>query len=227
MKSKLTKRQTKSIDKLVNDGEVKRIIVDIRYDDQCNNGHNTFSITGTTYSSQTSKSDRNTISSGCIHDDIVKYCPELEPLIKWHLTSSGEPMHYIANTLYHASNKNHSNLKKGEFNSFVYNVMVRDNCLFTSKVFYSFREWLHRDEAKTEAETFLSCIKPELNPSIVQVGHGQPSEGKEPELELARSSAVWLEATLEQLQDENLLKARLPKLMADFKTMVESLGFIY
>jgi hypothetical protein len=227
MKSKLVKSQTKTIDKQVNSDGVKRIIVNIRYDDQCGNGYNSFSITGTTYSSKTSTSDRCTESSGCIHDDIIKYCPELEPLIKWHLTSSNEPMYYLANTLYHAGDKDSNNLKKGEFRSFVYKVMVSDECLYTSRVFYSFRDWLHRDEAKQQAEDFLSAIKPDLNPAIVQIGHGQPSEGKEPELEYARSSAVWPEATLEQLQDKNQLQARLPALMTDFKVMVESLGFIY
>ena len=32
-------------------------------------------------------------------------------------------------------------------------------------------------------------------------------------------------ATLEQLQDEEQLKARLPGLLAEFRTAIESLGF--
>jgi len=151
-KSVLVKKQTKTIDKQLNDNNIKRIIVDIRYDDQCGNGYNTFSITGTLYTTKTGISDRGTERAGCIHDEIAKYCPELKHLIKWHLTSANEPLHYIANTVYYAENN---------------------------------------------------------------------------DLESARLSAVWLDATLEQLQDETLLKNRLPELMAEFKTTMESLEFIF
>ena len=51
------------------------------------------------------------------------------------------------------------------------------------------------------------------------------SEGKEPDLEAARKTAIWPDATLEQLQDEEQLKARLPGLLAEFRSAVESLGF--
>ena len=51
------------------------------------------------------------------------------------------------------------------------------------------------------------------------------SEGKEPDLEAARETAIWPDAALEQLQDEEQLKARLPGLLAEFRAAVESLGF--
>ncbi len=53
------------------------------------------------------------------------------------------------------------------------------------------------------------------------------SEGYPPDLEAARRSAVWLDATIEQLQDVDLLVARLPALMQEFKADMESLGFVY
>ena len=59
----------------------------IRYDDECGNGHNSFSITS---------------QNGCTHDLIASLCPDLAHLIKWHLCSSDGPMHYIANTMYYA-----------------------------------------------------------------------------------------------------------------------------
>jgi hypothetical protein len=46
-------------------------------------------------------------------------------------------------------------------------------------------------------------------------------------LEEARRAAVWPDATLEQLQDRSALLARLPDLMKDFRTAIESLGFVY
>lgn len=57
-------------------------------------------------------------------------------------------------------------------------------------------------------------------------------EGKARELPAARRSACWPEATDEQLslpkaELEKLLAARLPALMAEFKKVVESFGFIY
>lgn len=53
------------------------------------------------------------------------------------------------------------------------------------------------------------------------------SEGYPPDLKAARRSAVWLDATIEQLQSADLLVARLPALMEEFKQDMESLGFIY
>lgn len=53
---------------------------------------------------------------------------------------------------------------------------------------------------------------------------------KEGNLDLARETAIWPDATDEDLCREGLedrLKARLPALMQDFRKVVESLGFIY
>ncbi len=152
------------------------ITVFIRYDDDCNNGHNTFSITAHM---------RN--AWGCLHEDIVKYYPEFAPLIKWHLCSSDGPLHYLANTTYLAGDKDCWGLSKGE-----------------KKI-----EWK------------------EGNPIVRMVG-----EGKERELDAARRSAIWLDATDDELTAtkqvlELLLKDRLPQLLAEFKLMVESLGFIF
>jgi len=100
MKSVLTRNQTKTIktklknSKLYPDFNGTPLEVTIRYDDSCRNGHNSFSITG----AATGKLG----AYGCIHDLIVEQCPELEKYIKWHLTSSDGPMHYVANSMYHA-----------------------------------------------------------------------------------------------------------------------------
>jgi hypothetical protein len=49
---------------------------------------------------------------------------------------------------------------------------------------------------------------------------------KEGNLDHARSSAVWPDAEVEDITEENL-QERLPALMADFKAAVESLGMEY
>ena len=107
MNSILTKKQTKifTVKNQLLDRENVDIIVNIRYDDECNNGHNTFSITGDVYKAGKAHTDRNFIMGGCIHDIIEKYFPSLRKYIKWHLTSSDGPMYYIANTVYLAGDK--------------------------------------------------------------------------------------------------------------------------
>lgn len=113
--SKLVKKQTKTfIKKGINYyGTIADLIVEVRYDDSCGNGHNTFAITGEIYKTGRS-SDNAFLAGGCVHDEIVKHFPELEPFIKWHLVSSDGPLHYISNALYHASDKDYNGYRKGE-----------------------------------------------------------------------------------------------------------------
>lgn len=95
-----------------------KIGVKVRFDDDCRNGHNTFSIGARVWT--TESLSRNDIQAGgCLHEDIAKVFPELAPLIKWHLVSSDSPMHYIDNTLYHASDRDCWGRTKGEPSAFV------------------------------------------------------------------------------------------------------------
>ena len=131
------------------DGQQYKITAEVRFDDECKNGHKTFAITGEIL--RKAKYGRWGFDScGQIQDDIAKHFPDLVPYFKWHLCSTDGPMHYLANTLY----------------------------------------WV-----------------------------------REGNIEAARKTAIWPDATLEQLQDEEQLKARLPGLLAEFRAAVESLGF--
>ena len=106
MTSILTKNQKQTFTKTINyEGKACKMTVTLRYDDECNNGHSTFSITGTI---------KNHIvdMGGCLHEEIKKYFPEFKYLIKWHLCSSDSPLHYIANTKYWVKNNNITNAKK-------------------------------------------------------------------------------------------------------------------
>jgi hypothetical protein len=127
-----------------------RLTATVRHDDECGNGHNSFSITADGY--ELRGDDWVESFGGCCHDEIAKHFPELAPFIKWHLTSTDGPMHYIANTVYHAENG---------------------------------------------------------------------------DLKYARGSAVWPDATIEQLKDKDALTARLPKLLKDFQKDVESLDLTF
>lgn len=101
--SVLTKKQVKSFGpKLIATryGKGAMITAQVRYDDQCGNGHNTFAITADVVTPASKR--RNDIEAGgCLHDDIEKKFPILAPFIKFHLMSSDGPLHYVANTVYH------------------------------------------------------------------------------------------------------------------------------
>lgn len=159
----VTKDQSKKYGPVeyVEDGQAYRMYANVRYDDECGNGHNTFSITGEIFRLQINRGGRSSLDScGCLHDDIAKHFPELAPFLKWHLMSSDGPMHYVANTIYHASNYPDGHML-----------------------------------AKSAA------------------------------LDAARRSAIWPDATLEQLKDEAALLERLPDLIAEFRSDMWWLGF--
>jgi len=157
--------------------QYESITATVRHDDECGNGHNTFSITGEIRDKRV-KRERGIVALGCLHDDIAKHFPELAPLIKWHLTSTDEPMHYVENAMY----------------------------------WLGYRGW---------------C-----------------DGGSPPNLEYARSTAVWPDMPESFLANplidygqkrnqregadiEQQLRDRLPQLKADFRAAVESLGMKY
>lgn len=195
-----------------------RIIATVRHDDECGNGHNSFSITATIL-------DRHgrDIAGGCMHAEVSRYFPELAPFIKWHLTSTDGPMHYLANTLYHVSERDHWGLLKGEFRQHTSRGQQNGGVAGVPC-------W-ELELPEREACSVYTAEKPA--PVVLEWrAYGTTGEGKVRELDHARSSAVWPDATDAELcvpADElrKKLIARLPALMAEFKTAVESLGFVY
>ena len=182
--------------------------VELRFDDSRHNGHETFSITGEV------RSPARWEAGGCTHEAIAEVFPELEPLIKWHLTSTDGPMHYVANTCYHAGDRDCHGLRRGE----------RKPILGPDKV----PTWVPK-------VTLEKRVKGHEQPAPVLVEYelwGREGEGKERDLDAARRTAVWPDATDEELcqerpQLEAALKARLPALLAEFKQAMLEIGFIY
>lgn len=111
MKTVLTKRQTKTATRRYQEsGDQFSITAKIRYDDECGNGHNTFAITAD-IKRRSANGRWVWHSGGCCHDVIAKRFPEFAYLIKWHLCGSHEPMHYLANTLYHVKEANYDHAR--------------------------------------------------------------------------------------------------------------------
>ena len=95
MESILQKNQCKKFTKNINFcGKPCKMHVEIRYDDECNNGHNSFSIMGDIII------DGKYELSGCIHKEITTFFPKLKHLIKWHFMTSEGPLYYIDNTIF-------------------------------------------------------------------------------------------------------------------------------
>ena len=76
--------------------------ITIRLNDECNNGHQDFSITGSCYEAGKSKTEKKLIRFGACGDEIAKLFPEYEIFNKLHLCDyKGIPMYCVANGYYH------------------------------------------------------------------------------------------------------------------------------
>ena len=115
------------------------------------------------------------------------------------------PMHYLANTLYHAGDKDHYGRAAGEPSQF-------DHCIQFGN-----------------SPVRTAFIDPDIAIRFHTIATDW-SEGKPRQLDYARSCAVWPDATDEELTSPDLkrrLIERLPALMLEFKAAVESLGLVY
>ncbi len=259
----LTKQQYKSFGPRAIDGygPGAALWVHVRFDDECNNGHNTFAITG---SVRVPKA-RDIVAGGCLHEDIAKAFPELQKYIKWHLCSTDGPMHGITNTIYHASDKDHWGHRRGEpcqwehfirfgnspvshkladkFFKFLkerhgtgdFSVVgiAHDKDVKTYGTHYTFagfgEKWHDCPfRSKIEADEFCEGMN-RCKVEFVTLPTAF-SEGKPRDFDAARSSAIWPEATDEQLMADNLkevLQGRLPGLLEEFQWVMEELGFVW
>lgn len=223
--SVLTRKQTKTFGPVPIggygvSGEIKATL---RFDDECGNGHNSLSITASVTTSD-SRRRNDSVAGGCMHEEIAKHFPYVARFIKWHLCSTDGPISYIANTVYHASDKDHNGLRKGEKRQLrngrtklpVWQRVARDADGIEVKL--GSTDW--RDSEEKPVETLTIDWEP-----VWTIG-----EGKERQLDYARRSAVWPDATDEELLADGLkerLEARLPQLLSDFRADVESLGFVW
>jgi hypothetical protein len=192
-KSVIQKRQRKSYSRRMKDGNI--LTLTLRYDDECNNGHNTFAITG-----NIKTKIGKWLAGGCLHEEITETFPEFAHLIPFHLCFSNGPIHYIANTVYHAKE---ISKYQGKYYFYIEGTLIKIVDTFEKSAMYA----KYGNNCK-----FVEYFNP---------------MAKESNLEYARSSAIWPDATLEQLQDEKQLLARLPELLETFRQKMLDLGFIW
>ena len=205
--TQLTRDQVRTYGPLVftERGQKYRITASVRFDDSCRNGHNTFSITGTIYRHYEGRWVEH--SGGCLHEDIGKHFAELAPLIKWHLCSTDGPMHYVANTMYHA--KEH-----GPTHAWVYYRGPSDPLNFMGEKEILLGYFKTADAVKAECHPNYRLEWDQKTTKVAALQH-------------ARATAIWPDATIEQLRDELALQDRLHALLADFRKAIESLGFTW
>lgn len=217
------------------------IRAEIRFDDQCRNGRNSFSITGTVSTASGRGPDDGFLSGGCVHEEIAAAFPELAHLIRWHLTDAGTgPMHGVANAIYFAGDRDHNGLRKGETRQIVNGrsklpawtleaVNGPDVLLTTAR---------DGSEGATvpvyRLKSSIDCDASELPdvPALRWVPMVRVGEGKARDLDAARRAAVWPGATDEELCAEPAalraaLEARLPALLAAFESDIRATGLAW
>lgn len=131
------------------------LTVEMRFDDNCKNGHNDFAITGVVRSPGL----RDWAACGCLHEDIAATFPELAHLIKWHLTGTDGPLHYVANTVFLAGNLDCSGRAKGEPSSYDFGIRF-GNSPITVIIKRKFWDWI-------KAAQFFNDTALRTNPAYV------------------------------------------------------------
>lgn len=222
MESTLTKHQVKTFGPIQykEGGTTYRITAKVRYDDQCGNGHNSFTITGEI--DRLSRGVWRNVAGGCIHDEIAKHFPQLAPFLKWHLCSSDGPMHYASNVVFLAGDRDCWGLRAGEFRQ--HTSRGKRQADGVEGVPHWELKLPEGQRASIYAHDKPAPVTLEWQPA------GMTGEGKARELDAARRAAIWPDATDEELTAPGLeerLKARLPALLVEFRKAVESLGFVF
>jgi hypothetical protein len=202
-----------------------RIQAEITLDDDCRNSHNTFHITCDIQ--ELSRGSWRDYGGGSDHESISKRFPELAALCKWHGTSTDGRLQYIANTVYHAGNRDSSGLLKGEKRQII-----------NGKSGQPSWQLVALDADGNELELYKlpeytdSAVKPVCEFTLDWRPWCREGEGKERNLDAARSCAVWPEATDEELSVERdelkaKLEARHPELMQRFRAAMDSTGLLW
>jgi len=92
---------------------MEKTAINIRFDDQCGNGHADFAITCDVWEKTGSGHWRETMG-GCCHEHILKLRPDLKIFVDLHLSDqNGAPMYATANGFYHLFDKAKTQSERG------------------------------------------------------------------------------------------------------------------
>lgn len=204
-------------------GQGERMRVTIRHDDSCNNGHPSFGVTCDIFDAA-----GRDVGGGSAHEEIARVFPELAPLIKWHLCSTDGPMHYVANTLFLAGDRDCYGLRAGELRqirngrtgALCWQLRIDDGSVQGADTYGPTRATHEGDAPPLDA------------PRLVWRPWYRVGEGKVRQLDAARRCAVWPEATDAELTAEPdelraALLARLPALIAQMRVDVHAINFTW
>jgi hypothetical protein len=128
-----------------------KAVLEMQFDDSCNNGHNTFTMTWSTFENVCGRWEEAG-GGRCDYEEVKKYFSKFAKYHRWHCCSTVSPLHYFENTDY----------------------------------------WVRAEN-----------------------------------LPVARNTAIWPNATLEDLSSKSKLKARLPDLLELFRADMNDLGFTW
>ena len=111
---------------------------------------------------------------------------------------------------------------KGKEHEYQFN----DNYSFEGLELHKRHEWSNAPfHNLRDAEEFLAALRD--SPFSYVKTPTVWCEAIEPNLKAAQDTALWPDATLEQLQDKELLMSRLPQLLEEMRKDIEDFGFIY
>ena len=190
---------------LDHNGEKVLMQAEIRFDDNCRNGHNSFAITGRGWYGRYKPDDWD--FGGCCHEAIAKLFPELAPLIKWHLTSSDGPMHYPSNVTYFAGDLDCHGKRKGE--PWAWDDAIRfGDFPITKKLDHRFAKWL---EAALEHQATTLKTNPNRREfEIVEVPYsGNDTYKFQPKYSFDDFCSKWHECPFDTRQQAEEFKAAL------------------
>jgi hypothetical protein len=198
-----------------------QILAIASWDDRCRNGSNSFRYSeSVVLSGGTNESEYvslNDVSSSVL-ETIPASCRALD---KWNGCYPFGPWYYLENGLFQAGDRDHWGLRAGESRQMKTN---RGELMWELKA----ADGLGRLLPLYALPTLMTGDKPtdtyklEWHPCL-RVGEGKPRD-----LQAFRRTVIWPEATMADIEREDLpevLKARLPGLLREFRTVIEGLGF--
>ena len=188
----------------------------VGWDDTCQNGHNTFSVSQFHTVLKNRDGDPLDYYERAVFPRWFNDNPEFHGAERWHLFGPTGPMYYLENVIYLAGDRDHWGLRKGE------EQQIRKGKTGELAWTMESSQPKYHDGPTCPEEVVTLRWKPWM-----RIG-----DGKKRELDSARSIACWPDATDEQLSVEPnelavMLINRLPAMMAEFHDAVIKMGFRY